>query len=114
MKYILIILTSLCLNLAAFSQSYQIEQLGSNYSQSEIDLAFGTVNWCERSYKNKVREIVLDDGAIVHVLPATIGCGQEDEFSFAQQTYAIRGAHLVMGQISSSPAKVRPSTINQQ
>lgn len=114
MKHLLTLLTSLCLTLTAFSQSYQIESIGSTYTQAEIDLAFSSIDWCERSYKNKSRELLLDDGAKVIILPSNGSCGQEDTFLFTESSYAIRGEYLVAGQSASNPTKVRRQQLIQR
>ena len=79
-----------------FSQSYEINSLGSHYSAEEIDAALGTANLCSSSFKTKKREITLDDGAIVSFIPNS-ACGNEDDHLYEPVTWSINGTTLLIG-----------------
>lgn len=89
-----------------FSQSYEINSLGSHYSAEEIDAALGTANLCSSSFKTKKREITLDDGAFIF-FKANNSCGNEDSHVFAPVVWSISETGILVRVINHVGVKTK-------
>ncbi|MDG1428471.1 MAG: hypothetical protein P8M19_01360 [Crocinitomicaceae bacterium] len=79
-----------------FSQSYEITDIGTNYNSTQIETTLSTANLCNWVYQTKSREIVLDDGTKIILLPNG-SCGQLDDHAFAPVKWSINGTTLMIG-----------------
>lgn len=52
----------------AFSQSFEVKNVGTQYSLSQIETAFANANFCGSYFTDKRNILVLNDGSIVELL----------------------------------------------
>ena len=52
----------------AFSQNFEVKNVGSQYSSNQIETAFSNANFCGALFAGKRNVIVLNDGSTVELL----------------------------------------------
>ena len=80
----------------ATAQNFQIENLGTTYTQQEIETAFSGANLCGQMFETQSRSITLDDGAKLTLLPNS--CGHADGTDLTPVTWAIRSNKVILAQ----------------
>ena len=85
---------------------YEVTELGSQYSQAQIDQAFGSADFCGYVRSSARAEIILNDGTKIELLPISeqpnldSSCAQADDFVFPDATWKISSTGIVLRQLS--------------
>lgn len=67
MKLLLPLLCVWWANFTIAQQTYDIQNVGSNYSTNQINEAFASADFCGMYYASERRELIFDDGTIVEL-----------------------------------------------
>ena len=111
MKKILLLCIGLLFSIVGFSQSYEINSLGSQYTASEINTAFGSADFCGLYKESLSQTILLDDGAEVILKSAEQlsqvddMCVKSNDFEFPEVIWKISTTGKVVRMIQMNDVK---------
>lgn len=101
-KLITICLIFLSISAVSAQAVYEVKELGTQYSQAQIDQAFGSADFCGFVKTSIPTEIVLNDGAKIELFPVNDqpnmdqSCAQLDNFVFPDATWKISSTGIVV------------------
>ncbi len=126
MKYILSILIFALSSSFSFSQTtFEIKQLGTNYTQEQITQTFSSADFCGAHFVSKRNSIQLNDGAIIELrsqsemansaTPIPLSCVLADNSIYHSATWSISPEGRLMKGLSPqlSPAEMKLKVIQQ-
>lgn len=106
MKKLSLLCFGLLFTAFGFSQSYEINSLGSQYTTADIDAALGGANLCNSSFKTKDREVTLNDGAVIY-FKSNNACGNEDSHAFAPVVWSISETGILVRVVNHIGVKTK-------
>ena len=125
MKYLLSFLIIALSSSFSFSQTtFEIKQLGTQYTQEEITQTFSSADFCGAYFFSKRNSIQLNDGAIVELksqselegsgITMAPSCFLQDQAVYHTATWSISNG-LLMKAVESqlSPADMKLKVIHQ-
>jgi hypothetical protein len=109
----LLLLTTLALtsHLSIAQQSYEIQNLGSNYSTIQINDAFANAEFCGFYYISGRRELKFDDGTIIELFESSelpnleLGCFISDNGANNSNVWSITASGHLIRTIETPPSK---------
>jgi hypothetical protein len=125
MKYLLSILIIVLGSKMSYGQStFEIKQLGTQYTQEEITKTFSSADFCGAYFVSKRNSIQVNDGAIVELKSqselAGIGismpssCFLQDHVIYNSAIWSISNGHLMKAvETQLSPADMKLNVIHQ-
>jgi len=90
---------------------YEVKELGTDYSQSQIDQAFATANFCGFYYSSENRVLNFDDGAVIELKNATdlpavdSGCFIKKQVAHMNEIWRLSDDGHLLRVISINPTK---------
>lgn len=84
---------------------YEVKEIGNQYTQTQIDQAFGTADFCGYVKTTIRTEIELNDGTKIELLPISQqpnldqSCAQADNHVFPDATWKISSTGIVVRQM---------------
>ena len=84
---------------------YEVKEVGSQYTQTQIDQAFGSADFCGYIKTSIRTKIELNDGTKIEFLPISEqpnldpSCAQADNYVFPDATWKISSTGIVVRQL---------------
>jgi len=125
MRYLLSFLIIALSNTFSFSQTtFEIKQLGTQYTQEEITQTFSGADFCGAYFVAKRNSIQLNDGAVVELksqselessgITMAPSCFLQDQEVYHTATWSISNGHLMKAAATQlSPSEMKLKVIHQ-
>ena len=109
----------------SFSQTtFEIKQLGTQYTQEEITQTFSAADFCGAYFVSKRNSIELNDGAVIELksqneledsgITMPPGCFLQDQVIYHSATWSISNGHLMKAAATQlSPSEMKLKVIHQ-